>query len=109
MENFQAKMFNKKASNPKSKPNQIIEAIALKPGQNIADIGAGGGYFSLRFSKIVGQEGKVYAVDTSLDFFEFIKKAAILRLTLALNIDNGDCAPQYKYPGPSTSHIFRYR
>jgi len=76
MKNFQAKMFNKKASNPKNKPDQIIEAITLKPGQNIADIGAGGGYFSLRFAKIVGQEGKVYAVDTSPDFLEFIKKSA---------------------------------
>jgi len=76
MKNFQAKMFNKKASNPKNKPDQIIEAITLKPDQSIADIGAGGGYFSLRFAKIVGQEGKVYAVDASPDFLEFIKKSA---------------------------------
>ncbi len=76
MKNFQAKMFNKKASNPKNKPDQIIEAITLKPGQNIADIGAGGGYFSLRFAKIVGQEGKVYAVDASPDLLEFIKKSS---------------------------------
>ena len=45
MANFQAKMFNKKASNPKNKPDQIIEAIGLRPGQSIADIGSGGGYF----------------------------------------------------------------
>ncbi|MEA2004641.1 MAG: class I SAM-dependent methyltransferase, partial [Acidobacteriota bacterium] len=70
-------MFNKKASNPKSKPDKILEAIALKPGQNIADIGSGGGYFSLRFAKIVGQEGKVYAVDANQDFLEFIKKSSI--------------------------------
>ena len=76
MKNFQAKMFNRKACNPKNKPDQIIEAITLKPGQSIADIGAGGGYFSLRFAKIVGQEGKVYAVDASRDFLEFIKKSA---------------------------------
>lgn len=77
MKNSQAKMFNKKASNPKSKPDKILEAIALKPGQNIADIGSGGGYFSLRFAKIVGQEGKVYAVDANQDFLEFIKKSSI--------------------------------
>ncbi|MDO9575969.1 MAG: class I SAM-dependent methyltransferase [bacterium] len=76
MKNFQAKMFNKKASNPKSKPDQIIESITLKSGQNIADIGSGGGYFSLRFAKIVGEEGKVYAVDASTDFLEFIKNSA---------------------------------
>lgn len=71
-----AKMFNRKASKPKSKSDQIIEAIALKPKQNIVDIGAGGGYFSLRFAEIVGEEGKVYAADTNPEFLEFIKNAA---------------------------------
>ena len=76
MANFQAKMFNKKASDPKNKPDKIIEAIALRPGQSIADIGSGGGYFSLRFAGIVGKEGRVYAVDTKPEFLEYIKNSA---------------------------------
>jgi len=76
MSNFQARMFNKKASDPRSKPDQIIEAIALSPGKSIADIGSGGGYFSLRFAKIVGEEGRVYAVDTKPEFLEYIKHSA---------------------------------
>lgn len=76
MKNLQATMFNKKASNPKNKPDQIIEAIALTPGQTIVDIGAGGGYFSLRFAELVGNEGKVYAVDTKQEFLEFIQESA---------------------------------
>ena len=76
MANFQAKMFNKRASDPKNKPDQIIEAIALRPGQSIADIGSGGGYFSLRFARIVGEEGRVYAVDTKPEFLEYIKNSA---------------------------------
>ena len=32
MGNFQAKMFNKKASDPKNKLNKILEAVALKSG-----------------------------------------------------------------------------
>ena len=70
---FQAKMFNKKASASKNKPDQIIKAIGLKLGQSIADIGAGGGYFTLRFAEIVGEKGKVYAVDTNPGFLQFIK------------------------------------
>ena len=70
MANFQAKMFNRKASDPKNKPSQIIESVALKPGQSIADIGSGGGYFSLEFAKIVGEEGRVYAVDTKPELLE---------------------------------------
>ena len=76
MANFQAKMFNKKASDPKNKPDQIIEAIALRSGQSIADIGSGGGYFSLRFAEIVGEEGRVYAVDTKPEFLEYVKSSA---------------------------------
>ena len=76
MANFQAKTFNKKASDPKNKPDQIIEAIALRPGQNIADIGSGGGYFSLRFAGIVGEEGRVYAVDTKPELLEYVKSNA---------------------------------
>jgi len=77
MKNFKAKMFNKKASDPKSKPDQILETLALQPGQNIADIGAGGGYFSLRFADAVGREGQVYAVDTNPEFLEFIRNSAM--------------------------------
>jgi len=76
MANFQAKMFNKKASDPKNKPDQVVESIALKPGQSIADIGCGGGYFSLRFAEMVGKEGRVYAIDTKPEFLEYVKNSA---------------------------------
>jgi len=73
---LQAKIFNEKASHPKNKPDQIIEAVALNPGENIADIGAGGGYFSLRFAEIVGRKGRVYAVDSKPEFLDYIKVSA---------------------------------
>ena len=76
MRNIKAKMFNKKASDPRNKPNQIIETIGLKSGQVIADIGSGGGYFTLRFAEIVGKEGKVYAVDTDEKLLEFVNSKA---------------------------------
>jgi arsenite methyltransferase len=73
-------MFNRKASDPKNRPDQIIETLALRPGQNIADIGAGGGYFSLRFSEAVGSEGKVYAVDTDRKSLNFLANEAEKRV-----------------------------
>lgn len=69
-------MFNKKASKPKYKADQIMETLALKPGQVIADIGSGGGYFTYKFAKVVGNKGKVYAVDTNQEFLAFIKNQA---------------------------------
>jgi ubiquinone/menaquinone biosynthesis C-methylase UbiE len=71
-----AKIFNKKASDPKNKPDKILETLALQSGQTIADIGAGGGYFSLRFADAVGRNGMVYAIDTNPEFLEFIMNTA---------------------------------
>lgn len=35
----------------------------------VADIGAGDGYFSLRFAGIVGKNGRVFAVETNQKIF----------------------------------------
>lgn len=41
----------------------VLEALGAEHGSRIADIGAGGGYFTDRLSLAVGAEGRVYAVD----------------------------------------------
>ena len=43
--------------------DQILAALALQPGQNVADVGAGSGLFTRLFAKAVGPTGTVYAVD----------------------------------------------
>ena len=45
------------------KPHEVLMALDLKPGETIADIGSGSGYFTLRFAAHVGAEGRVFAVD----------------------------------------------
>jgi len=71
-----AKMLNRKAADPKNKPDLILETLALQEGQKVADIGAGGGYFAQRFAEAVDKAGRVYAVDTDLEKLEFIKQSA---------------------------------
>ena len=44
-------------------PEKIMDAIGVKPGMIIADVGAGKGYFAFKLAKRVGLEGKVYATD----------------------------------------------
>jgi predicted methyltransferase len=45
------------------KPKKVVETLPLAPGARVADLGAGGGYFTWYLAQAVGPEGKVYAVD----------------------------------------------
>ena len=54
------------------KPHEVMEALAVKDGEVIADIGAGSGYFTLRLAKHVGPSGRVYAVDVSPDMIRHL-------------------------------------
>jgi predicted methyltransferase len=44
------------------KPGELIALAGVKPGDKVLDLIPGGGYWTRIFSKIVGPEGKVYAV-----------------------------------------------
>jgi ubiquinone/menaquinone biosynthesis C-methylase UbiE len=62
------------------KPHEVLMALGLKEGDVVADIGAGSGYFALRFARHVGA-GRVLAVDVSqpmLDELTTRAKAAAL-------------------------------
>ena len=71
-----AKMFNRRAARRQSKAEKILQILNIQPGQTIADIGSGGGFFTFLFSHQVGAKGTVYAIDTNQDFLEFIDKQA---------------------------------
>jgi precorrin-6B methylase 2 len=53
----------------------LLEALALKPGESIADIGAGTGYFSWRMAKKVGDTGKIYAVEIQQEMLDLLMAA----------------------------------
>ena len=55
---------------------QIVQALDLKRGMTIADVGAGTGLFSKLFSAVVGDTGKVYAEDISTVFISNIQRIA---------------------------------
>ncbi len=44
-------------------PGQVLDQLSIKAGQQVADFGAGSGYFSFEFAKRVGAEGHVEALD----------------------------------------------
>ena len=57
------------------KPHEVIQALSLKPDAIVADIGAGTGYFAMRFSNMV-PKGRVYAVDTEADMVRYLAERA---------------------------------
>ena len=44
-------------------PDQVVEALALRPGDVACDVGAGPGYLALRMARAVGPSGAVFAID----------------------------------------------
>lgn len=53
--------------------NAIAAEVGLKPGMEVADIGAGTGLFEPIFAAAVGEEGLVYAVDISPGMIEHLE------------------------------------
>jgi ubiquinone/menaquinone biosynthesis C-methylase UbiE len=47
----------------RDQPDRVVESLALSPGDTVADIGAGTGYFTLRLARKVGRSGRVFATD----------------------------------------------
>jgi len=58
------------------KIDEVLAVLKLKPGDNVADIGAGTGAFSLPFAKTVAPSGKVYAVDIDPGLLDYIAQKA---------------------------------
>jgi ubiquinone/menaquinone biosynthesis C-methylase UbiE len=54
----------------------ILSQIGLQPGDTLADIGSGDGYFSISAAKMVGKTGKIYALDVSAEAIAELKTAA---------------------------------
>lgn len=65
--------FNQLAMERDSKADEVIASLELKKGDSVADIGAGGGFFTIKLARSVGSDGIVYAVDISKESLDFIR------------------------------------
>src|SRR4029077_19757706 len=54
------------------KPDQIMDALGIADGSIVADLGAAGGWFTLRLARRVGPNGLVYAEDIQPQMIEAI-------------------------------------
>jgi predicted methyltransferase len=56
------------------RPGEVMDALGVKPGHRVADIGCGFGYFTFRLAARVGAEGKVFAVDIEEEAIEKVRR-----------------------------------
>ena len=56
------------------KPDQVMDALHVADGTTAADLGAGGGWFTIRLARRVGPNGRVYAVDVQRLMKEAIER-----------------------------------
>ena len=57
-------------------PEVILAEIGLKPGMIFTDLGCGEGFFALPAARVVGEGGRVYALDINAESIELLKEAA---------------------------------
>jgi len=56
------------------RPDQIMDALGIADGSVVADMGAGGGWFTVRLARRVGPRGRVYAEDIQRQMIESIER-----------------------------------
>ena len=52
--------------------NKVMDVLDIAPGKDVADIGAGSGWFTARAAKRVASSGMVYAVDINPEAIDYI-------------------------------------
>src|SRR5690606_31358194 len=63
-------------------PERIMDALRIADGSRVADLGAGGGWFTVRLERRVGPNGRVYAEDIQRQMIDVInQRVANQRLT----------------------------
>lgn len=76
---------------------RVLDVCDIKPGDTVADIGAGTGFYSRLFANAAGDQGWVYSVDISANFLQHINKQAaennVKNITSVLCSDRSVCLP----------------
>jgi ubiquinone/menaquinone biosynthesis C-methylase UbiE len=86
-----AKVLENPSRDAWQKPHEVIAALELKPGEVVADIGAGSGYFARRLAR---HAAKVYAVDIDPKLLELAKKDSPANLETVLALPGDPKLPE---------------
>jgi len=54
----------------------MLQALGVKPGQTVCDMGCGNGFYTLQLARLVGPRGRVYAVDIQPEMLQMLARNA---------------------------------
>jgi ubiquinone/menaquinone biosynthesis C-methylase UbiE len=69
-------IFDSPGRDERLQVNRVMDVLGIAPGKNVADIGAGSGWFTVRAARRVTTSGKVFAVDINPEAADYIKQRA---------------------------------
>jgi ubiquinone/menaquinone biosynthesis C-methylase UbiE len=69
-------IFDSPGRDEKLQLNRVLDILSISPGKNVADIGAGSGWFTVRAARRVTETGSVYAVDINPEAIHYIENRA---------------------------------
>jgi cyclopropane fatty-acyl-phospholipid synthase-like methyltransferase len=78
---------------------RVVDALNLKPGQRICDLGSGSGLFTRPMAQAVGPQGVVYAIDIDPDLLKHVAQTATeQKLANIKTILGGEADPKLPEP-----------
>lgn len=69
-------IFDKPGRDERLQVNRVMDLLGIEPGRNVADIGAGSGWFTVRAARRLANSGTVYAVDINPKAIKYIEERA---------------------------------
>ena len=66
--------FNNPNRESWEKTSQMLNYLNIKDGEAVADIGCGFGFFSFKFSQLVGKNGKIYSTEVNKEALQYVEK-----------------------------------
>jgi len=71
-------------------PEKVLSQMGIGQGMKVADFGCGHGYFTIPVAKMVGKDGKVFAVDVLNDALDAVRSHVQINGIMNVDIRRGD-------------------
>ena len=71
-----AKWLTREEREKEEDTKTLVEALHVKPGQTVCDLGCGNGFYTLQLARLVGAAGKVYAQDIQPEMLKMVRENA---------------------------------